>query len=409
MKLECQRSRRTISKQSMGEVEKKVKSRAKLVFESGTLNPKREELYRNIMMLSEMRRDAKDLSPVRVPMPKFRWPLIELRKYAHSLYQALQAVRGCDIHKGHCVNLQLDCRLKGDARKGDAALEDEKPSFVLTLAPTADSSLWYTLQVDMIVDTPTPWRAGQRVRFLQQPTKARRAVKKGLCASLTSSLAVSFGVDSQDSLHEMAAAPETSVSALPSAGWVSMKKMLTDLHVSNKYIAELDYTQIMSLGLTLACSFLQLYLTDWVSDEWTTADVVFLQQAASTSYDLAFLQLNMVDGTPTASPGPIIPSTSRRMLALATILLELGTLKPMAEWSLPTDRDELSTIQRCVNDGHLDTEPPCFREAIDYCLECHSKNVDLVTPSAETLQDIAGAVVAPFQRDLKSSKMAAPI
>jgi len=396
----------------MGEVEKKVKSRAKLVFESGTLNPKREELYRNIMMLSEMRRDAKDLSPVRVLMPKFRWPLMELRKYAHSLYQALQAVRGCDIHKGHCVNLQLDCRLKGDARKGDAALEDEKPSFVLTLAPTADSSLWYTLQVDMICDTPTPWRAGQRVRFLQQPTKARRAVKKGLCATLTSSLAVSFGVDSQDSLHEMAAAPGTSVSALPSAGWVSMKKLLTDQHVGNKYIAELDYTQIMTLGLTLACSFLQLYLTDWVSDEWTTADVVFLQQAASTSYDSAFIQLNMVDGTVTASPGPpgsVSPSSSRRMLALATILLELGTLKPMTEWSLPKDRDELFTIQRCVNDGHLDTEPPCFREAIDYCLECHSKNIDLATPSAETLQDIAGAVVAPFQRDLKSSKMAAPI
>jgi len=157
-----------------------VASRAKLIFESGTLNPKREELDRNIMMLSEMRRDAKNLSPVRVPMPKFRWPLTELRKYSRSLYQALQAIRGCDMHKGHCVNLKLDCRLKGEGRKGDIQHEEEKPSFTLSLAPTIDSSLWYTLQVDMIVDTPTPWRAGQRVRFLQKPTKARQAVKKGL-------------------------------------------------------------------------------------------------------------------------------------------------------------------------------------------------------------------------------------
>ena len=117
----------------------------------------------------------------------------------------------------------------------------------------------------------------------------------------------------------------------------------------------------------------------------------------------------MVDGTPTKSSGILSPSSSRRMLALAAILLELGTLKPMAEWSLPTDTDELSTVRRCLSNGHLDSEPPCFREAIDYCLECHSKNVDLATPSADTLQEIAGAVVAPFQRDLKSLRMAVPV
>ena len=185
--------------------------------------------------------------------------------------------------------------------------------------------------------------------------------------------------------------------------------MLADQHASNSHVAELDYAQIMSLGLTLVCSFLQLYLTDWVSDEWTTADVVFLRQAASTSYDSAFVQLNMVDGAATARSGILTPPAGRRLLALAAILLELGTLKPMVEWSLSTDQDELFTIRRCVSDGHLDTEPPCFREAIDYCLECHSKNIDLATPSAETLQEVAGAVVAPFQRDLKSARMAAPV
>lgn len=393
----------------MKEAERKVASRAKLVFESGTLNPKREELYRNIMMLSEMRRDAKDLSPVRNSTPKFRWPLMELRKYAQNLCQALQAVRGCDMHKSHYVNLQLDCRLKGESRKGGAASEEETPSFLLTLAPAADSSLWHALQVNIIVDTPTPWRADRRVRFLQKPAQARRTVNKGVCATLASSLAVSFGVDSSNSLQEMPAAPGTTVNALSSAGWISMRKMLTDQYTSNKHVAELDYTQIMSLGLTLACSFLQLYLTDWVSDEWTATDVVFLQQAASISYDSAYVQLNMVDGSSIVSRGNAAPSSTRKLLALATILLELGTLKAMTEWHLPTDRDEFFTIRRCVSEGHLDTEPPCFREAIDYCLECHEKDVDLAMPSTQTLQEIAGAVVAPFQRDLKSSRMAAPL
>lgn len=97
------------------------------------------------------------------------------------------------------------------------------------------------------------------------------------------------------------------------------------------------------------------------------------------------------------------------MFALAAILLELGRLKPMTELSLPTDRDELSIVRRCLSYGHLDSEPPCFRKDIDYCLGCHSKNIGLATPSAETLQEIAGAVVAPFQRDLKSLRLAVPI
>lgn len=265
-KLECQSERRTFSKQSMKEAERKVATRAKLVFESGTLNPKREELYRNIMMLSEMRRDAKDLSPVRVPTPKFRWPLLDLRRYSSSLYHALQAVRNCDLHKGHCVDLKLECRLKDDQQKKDESSAETKPSFVVALAPKIDSHLWYTLQVEMVADDTAPWRPNQRVRFLQKPSKARRAVTRGVCASLTSSLAVAFGVGPQNSLHEMAAAPGTSVGALSSTGWISMRKMLVDQQTSSKQIAELDYDQIMSLGLTLACSFLQLYLTDWVSD-----------------------------------------------------------------------------------------------------------------------------------------------
>jgi hypothetical protein len=125
----------------------------------------------------------------------------------------------------------------------------------------------------------------------------------------------------------MAAVPGTSVGALSSAGWVSMQRMLTDHHTSNRKIAELDYAQIISLGLNLVCSFLPLYLNDWVSDKWTTADVVPLPHATSTSYDSAIFQLNMVDGTTAATTQPVAPSSNRRLLALASIFSELGTLE----------------------------------------------------------------------------------
>lgn len=392
----------------MKELERKVASRAKLVFKSGTLDPKREELDRNIRMLDDMSRDARDLSPVRVPMPRFRWPLMDLRRYASSLYQSLQAVRTCDKHNSHCVNLQLDCRLKDNSRTKVEASPDDKPSFKVALAPTTDSSVWYALHVDIITETSTPWRASQRVRFLQNPMKTKRMVTKGICATISTCPDVSFGVDSQNSLHEMSADPSKAVGTLSSIAWVSMRKMLHDQTNSSKHIAELDYAQIMSLGLTLVCSFLQLYLTNWVSDAWDAADVMFLQKSSSIDYDSAYIQLNMLDATTNATLGSRTPAVERKLVALASVLLELGTLRTMTEWRLPTDSDELATIRRCVSDGELDGEPPCFREAIDYCLAHHNSNLDLAQPSAEMLQEIAGAVVAPFQRDLRSAKMAVP-
>lgn len=135
---------------------------------------------------------------------------------------------------------------------------------------------------------------------------------------------------------------------------------------------------------------------------------MFQQHAASTSYDTAYIHLTLADAAPSVVPGQTTPASGRMLLALATMLLELGTLTPVSEWRLPTDTDELSTIKRCLSDGQLDTEPPCFRDAIDYCLECHTNNVNLTLPSRESLQGLVLAVVAPFQRDLRRSKMAAP-
>lgn len=209
-------------------------SRAKLVFDSGTLNTKREELYKNIMMLSEMRWDAKDLSPVRVARPKFRWPLTEMRVYARSLYQALQAIHACTSHQTHCFNLQLNCRLKQDcsSTKDDSAGE-EKPVFRLMMAPTPSAQVWHALHVDMCTDTPSPCHPNRRVRFVQQPTIARRAVENDICDSLKRCLDVSFTVDSKDCLHETDAVSDAPVKALPSIEWTSMQEMLKSQHAGN--------------------------------------------------------------------------------------------------------------------------------------------------------------------------------
>lgn len=147
-------------------------------------------------------------------------------------------------------------------------------------------------------------------------------------------------------------------------------------------------------------------MTEWVADIWSAADVVFMRRMSSTSYESAYLKVNLPHVTPIA---PRKASTvDRKLLALAVMLLELGTLTPIAECRKPTDLNDLDTIRRSLSDGVLESEPPCFREAIDHCLERHSIDVDLSMPTTETLQEIAGAVVAPFQRDLRDLRANAP-
>lgn len=56
----------------------------------------------------------------------------------------------------------------------------------------------------------------------------------------------------------------------------------------------------------------------------------------------------------------------------------------------------------------LHGQPPCFIEAVEYCLDFQDQNTELELTNKATPQKIAAAVVAPFQRDLQSSRMAAP-
>lgn len=109
---------------------------------------------------------------------------------------------------------------------------------------------------------PAPYGANENVRFLQKPAKDKRMVTEEICVWIVSFLNVSLGVDSRSSLHEMSATTEKAVGVLLSIFWMSMRKMIDDQYTSNLQVAGLDYPQIMSLGLTLKCSFLQLPLTD---------------------------------------------------------------------------------------------------------------------------------------------------
>lgn len=378
-----------------------IRSRANFVLKSGTLKAKRKELLENIEILDNQRRGAKELRSTRLPAPRFRWPLLDMRKHASELFKALQAVKDCATHSSHCINLQLDCRLH-DVSNGWRDVGGSKPAFTVALAPANNVSTWHALHVALDTEEPSPWEPGKRTRFAREDTETRRLVENGICGTLTRSHAVSFCVDSYSRLHESSATPEFAVIEWPSIEWVSMRTLLEAAHHSRNFASTCD--DAMQLGLTLACSFLQLFSTEWIGDNWTAADVKFLRNAPPGD-DLAYITATLADTLP--SPAVSVASGAKRgLIVLAALLFELGSNTSVSRCRRPGDSTEVDTVKRCLK--MLRGQPPCFIEAIEYCLEFHGQNAELDLTKKTMLQSIAAAVVAPFQRDLQSSRMAAP-
>lgn len=230
-----------------------IRSRANFVLKSGILEAKRKELLEYIEILDNQRRGAKELRSTRLPAPRFRWPLLDLRKHASDLFRALQAVKECAIHPSHCINLQLDCRLHG-VSNGWRDVRGSKPAFTVALASANNVSTWHALHVAVDTQEPSPWEPGKRTRFAREDTEPRRPVENGICGTLTRSHAVSFCVDTYSRLHELSATPEFAVTVWPSTEWISMRALLDAAHHSKNFASTCD--DAMQLGLTLACSFL---------------------------------------------------------------------------------------------------------------------------------------------------------
>lgn len=378
-----------------------IRDRVNFVLKSGTLEEKRQRLREYTEDLEKDRSGAKELLASRLPAPRFKWPLLDLRKLASNLFKALKAVKDCAIHSSHCVKIQLDCRLHG-LSQGWRGFRESKPVFTVALGSANNVSAWHAMHVALDTEGPSPWEPGRRARFPREDTEPRRLVENGVCVTLSRSRAVSFCVDSENRLHEVSAPPESAVILWPSTEWVPMRALLDAAHHSKNFASTCD--EAMQLGLTLACSYLQLMSTEWISDNWTSADVKFLRNAAPGD-DLAYITATLAD-TPMSPAGSVGSGAKHGLSVLAALLFELGSNKSIPQCRRPEDSTDVGTIKRCLKMLH--GQPPCFIEAVEYCLDFQDQNTELELTNKATLQKIAAAVVAPFQRDLQSSRMAAP-
>lgn len=255
----------------------------------------------------------------------------------------------------------------------------------------------------MDTDEQPEWIPGRQARFLPEDTEPRQLVENGICDTLMRSTAVSFCVDSQNRLHEVAAIPEISACYWPSTEWVSMRELL-ETQRSNNFAGTCD--EAMMLGLTLACSFLQLYSTQWVSDSWNSANVKFRRNTPLQSSDLAYISMILEDQSSATVQSAVrvrVPGVERALVVLATLLFELGTNKAIEQYREPEDSSNVLTMRRCIR--QLKGQPPCFIEAVEYCLDFHK---ELEPDSKANILKIAAGVISPFERDLRSSAMAPP-
>jgi hypothetical protein len=275
-----------------------------------------------------------------------------------------------------------------------------KHSFKLVMAPDEKASDWHIFCVYMDADVPS-YRPSA-IRFERQPLETRQIVTTGICDTLKQSPATAFCVDDEYQIHELSTSGEYPATVLSSIGWTTLNTILS---TSGR---EPTFYQTLNLALTIASSFLELYFTEWITDAWNATDISFMHDHTAPKDDVAYISLTLnTQGSPATQSPATTTASARKTLALAAILLEIGTYKPLTHWRKPGE-SERETVSRCLWEGRLDGRPECFMDAIRFCLKTYDKNTDFSLQDFENLQELATEVVAPFDECLRYVEMPVP-
>ena len=397
-----------------------LKARTKYFIKSGQLGSKLEALERNIERLSETAEKAQKLSMAAPPTSRGGVQLSQriraARDHVGRLYRAITAVKSCQSHPAHCLSLRLESPKvsKSDDKSLDSSQDhSEDSNFVVAFAPEESSETWNLGEIQVVTTQPEP--ANRKVAFaLPGPPSDLcrwRPVQDSLCARLRSTSKSSMRIDPFLRLQEKVNDASDPLENPTTAKRLSLKRLLRSQQASDIGVATITTESALRLGYTLALAFIQLYATPWMTDDWCTDAVVFLRRSTSSDTDPVYIPVTVHQQQPSHPPKRGMSSAAddaRRLLGLAVILLELCTKRPIEECRRDRHQhafgalEQFTIVRRHYRDKSLVTEPPCFQEAIKYCLECYSLGLELDLDDPGIFQQVVDKVVAPIQRDLKS-------
>lgn len=342
----------------------------------------------------------------RHPKPKFS----TIHKHARGFHDALQFGWKCSCRTKHRVHLRLEHRIddedNGQDDDDDAMNEPfhvifqyDNPEMVSHSSPSpiVVSDAWSWKEADVRVTLKEPSlgikTAGKKsVHFTRQSRQAVQAVLAQnrniepihcLCAAISSlqdpwkSVHLSILADeSTKTKHGIAiSSPQNLLIKGNDQVIRALPGVLDDTLFSRRHRIQ--------LAVTLASSILQLHETAWLRDNWTTSDILFLEQSGETIYTDPFVH-RVVDPSSKEALPPIMRYIIRNQVlyTLGISLIELWFKKSISTLHEPQDGPigtgdaqttlltQIATANRLIEGDLRDDAGGNYADAVRRCINC---------------------------------------
>lgn len=410
-----------------------LKSRAKLVFGSISIDKQLECLQKDIQWLATTAESAakrtsaaKEWRPTMSSWSRRRGAafdpsLREIGKHAQRLHAALQDVWSCAQHDCHHVNLRLDGRLKCCSTYS-LSRSDDMTLFTLTYAPTENADIWNTVEVcvpEPPDTSPAPSMSVRRTRFAigpatasTTPTAVQEQTVRDLCASSTQPRPAMSRIylNSTNQIVLRSEATQKPTNHSRSMRRVSFRSLLHEPRERSIIGSLLTTKQSISLGSIVVSTVLQLSATSWLARTWSTEDLFFIKPSGAIDTDQAYVTV-AYDSVARQVPKPQLSQRDGNLFVrLGVMLLEI--------WAQATIED-LRLRHQTLNDPSTSNGPwrdvatireylrlagesmqPCFFKAINYCMEAFARGV-ADTEDPETHARTIKKALNPFEFELQ--------
>ncbi|THZ99657.1 hypothetical protein D6C82_05022 [Aureobasidium pullulans] len=361
------------------------------------IQPLLEALMQHNRQLESFTEKSKKLAKARSKGSRkaFSTPLHHVQKGAERLYKVLSGTWTCSQHASHIVNLMLEPRVQIPHSNFQEPDSVDSVAFHLTIPNLMSPSVYRSIQVHVLHDDGTAAVVQSRVAFeaSSQATPQIDVTKLPtvgcLCIAMEGSRSqkcAGFCVDHQERLlRDYPLSQELQdLYKHCSGSSTSLKDIISEPPTGTRRQKPFNNSQACLLGLTIASSFLQLRSTAWISGQWRSEDVYFVQRA--TSLDAADIErpfirqtyLSPAVGPLQANPGGMGVTLTHMavddkyaFLKLGIMLLEIFAREPFPSSQSPAAGDhrmaDLVTVNNWVEQekGNM---TKAFYNAISACI-----------------------------------------